>query len=93
MEEAKKCNNKCTDMSPACVSFFVHENTVQHMNISNRRLLVALLCVCATFILTIIIFVVGYTIREKNWLNTISTMQGQTPITEVADGVQQQPDP
>lgn len=89
--EEKKCKNNCTEMTPACVSFFVHENTVEHMNISNRRLLIALLSVCVTFILTIIIFVVGYTIRERNWLDTISEMQPRT--TEVADGVQQQSDP
>ena len=59
---------------------------VESMNTHNRRMLIALLCVCITFILTIVIFVVGYTVREKNWLDTLTRM-------EVSDGVHQQPDP
>ena len=83
------CNN--CEQKAACVPFFVHENTMMHYNRANKRMLIALLSVCITFILTIIIFVVGYTVRERNWLNTIKTM---TPVSEVADnGVHQQPDP
>lgn len=83
----EKCRN-CGEKQ-ACVPFFVHENTMMHYNTANRRMLVALLCVCITFILTIVIFVVGYTVREKNWLNTLTRM---TPAQEVQNGVQQQPD-
>ena len=61
---------------------------MEYMSHTNRRMFHALLAVCATFILTIIIFVVGYTVREKNWLNTIRDI---TPVTEVADGIYQQP--
>ena len=64
------------------------EKTIMHMNFANRRMLIALITVCVTFIITIVVFVVGYTIREKNWLNTIINMQ--TPaVTEVQDGTQQ----
>ena len=64
------------------------EKTIMHMNFANRRLLIALLAVCITFILTIIIFVVGYTVREQNWLETIIEMR--TPaVTEVQNGTQQ----
>ena len=80
--------NRCNDQT--CIPFFVAENQVMHMDRTNRRLLVALLAVCITFILTIVIFVAGYTVREKNWLDTIERL---TPATEVADGVHQQPDP
>ena len=59
---------------------------IESMNTHNRRMLIALLCVCITFILTIVIFVVGYTVREKNWLDTLTRM-------EVSDGVHQQSDP
>ena len=62
---------------------------MEHMDAHNRRMLIALLSVCITFVLTIIIFVVGYTVREKNWLDTLNRMQQ----TEVADGVYKQPDP
>ena len=64
------------------------EKVIMHQNFANRRMLIALLSVCVTFILTIIIFVVGYTVREKNWLDTLTRFQ--TPVvTEVADGNQQ----
>jgi len=56
------------------------DKALLHLNCSNRRMLAALLSVCITFILTIVIFVVGYTIREKNWLDTLAR------VTEVADG-------
>lgn len=76
--------NECTNCEnrQACVPFFAHENTVMHMAAANKRLLIALIVVCMTFIATIIIFVHGYTVREKNWLDTLSR-------PEVADGVQQ----
>ena len=76
--------NECTNCEnrQACVPFFGHENTVMHMAAANKRLLIALIVVCMTFIATIIIFVHGYTVREKNWLDTLSR-------PEVADGVQQ----
>ena len=82
MEE--KCRN-CEE-SQACIPFFAHENTMMHYNHANRRMLIALLAVCMTFIVTIIIFVHGYTVREKNWLDTLQRIG-------VTDGVYQQPDP
>ena len=81
MEEKEK--------NPACIPFYAHENTMMHYNTANRRMLVALLAVCITFILTIIIFVFGYTVREKNWLDTLTAIK-HAPIMEVQDG--QQPD-
>ena len=64
------------------------EKIIMHQNFANRRMLIALLSVCITFILTIVIFVVGYTVREKNWLDTLTTVT----TTEVANGVQQDAD-
>lgn len=76
----------------ACVPFFVHENIMMHYNMANKRMLAALLAVCITFILTITVFVFGYTVREKNWLDTLTRLQ-ETPVTEVVqDGVHEQPD-
>lgn len=57
---------------------------MEYMSATNRRMFHALLAVCLTFLLTIVIFVVGYTVRESNWLNTIKEI---TPVTEVADGI------
>ena len=80
MSDCRNCDEK-----QACVPFYAHENVLMHYNRANRRMLVALIVVCATFIATIIIFVSGYTQREKNWLDTLQR-------TGVTDGVQQQPD-
>jgi len=65
------------------------EKIIMHQNFANRRMLIALLSVCITFIMTIVIFVVGYTVREKNWLDTLTRVT--TP--EVTYGVQQNADP
>ena len=63
------CKNANTnDTKQACIPFFAHENTMMHYNVANKRMLVALITVC----MTIIIFVCGYTVREKNWLDTLS---------------------
>ena len=80
-EECKNCNEQ-----QACIPFFAHENVLMHYNHANRRMLIALVTVCITFVLTIIVFVTGYTAREKNWLEAIDRMNHP----EVTDGVQQQ---
>ena len=82
-EECKNCEEKV-----ACVPFFAHENVLMHYNRANRRMLIALAVVCFTFIITIIVFVTGYTQREKNWLDMLNRTQ-----VEVADGVHEQPNP
>ena len=79
-----KCHN-CEEKQ-ACIPFFQHENTMMHYNMANRRMLIALVTVCLTFIITIVVFVSGYTQREKNWLDTIQRIG-------VADGIQQQSGP
>ena len=66
------------------------ESTIMHMGYANRRMLIALITVCITFIVTIIVFVHGYTIREKNWLDTLMRINN-TAVTEVQDGIQQYP--
>ena len=79
--DCKNCEEK-----QACVPFFAHENVLMHYNRANRRMLVALITVCITFVITILVFVTGYTAREKNWLDTLQR-------TGVSDGVQQQSSP
>ena len=78
------------EKTPACIPFFAHENALMHYNHTNKRMLIALVTVCITFVLTIIIFVVGYTVRERNWLDTLTRMG--VVQTEVPRGVYQQPD-
>lgn len=84
----KNCDTK-DEKAPVCVPFFVHENTMTHYNTANRRMLIALLAVCATFILTIVIFVFCYTVRERNWLNTLTQLQQSV---EVSNAVHEQSD-
>ena len=69
------------DMIPA-------DKALLHFNFCNRRMLIALISMCVTFLLIIIVFVFGYTIRERNWMETIIKMQAPV-ITEVADGIPQ----
>ena len=66
------------------VSRFESDKAIMHLNWANRRMLIALVTVCITFIITIIVFVTGYTAREKNWLDTITNMN-KTTVTEVAN--------
>lgn len=72
------------------ISAFEHENDMMHLGKANHRMLVALVTVCVTFIITIIVFVCGYTVREKNWLDTLSRLN--PTVVEVADGIHEQPD-
>jgi len=83
-------DDKENQQAPACIPFFAHENTMMHYNTANKRMLIALVTVCITFIVTIVIFVFGYTVREKNWLDTLTRLNPQ--VTEVPDGVHEQPD-
>ena len=82
------CKN-CNDKQAACVPFFAHENVLMHYNRANKRMLIALVVVCATLSVIIGIFVYGNTVREKQLID----MAIQQRITEVADGVHQQSDP
>ena len=62
------------------VSAFEHENSMMHYGMVNKRSMIMLISVCITFVLITLIFVIGYTIRERNWLNTITQIN-----TEVAE--------
>ncbi len=89
-----KCQGNCrNDQGERCVPFFDVQNTMMHYNWANRRMLIALICVCATFIATIIIFVNGYTTRERNWQETIKSMWENSPATEVDHGIYEQSPP
>ena len=65
----EKCSN--CEQKQACVPYFVHEGIMSHYSRANKRMLIALAVVCVTFIVTICVFVSGYTQREKNWLDTL----------------------
>lgn len=81
------CKN-CEGKEQACVPFFLHENAMMHYNRANHRMLVALVVVCITLSVVIGIFVYGNTVREKQLIDLVNQR-----ITEVENGVYQQPDP
>ena len=64
------------------------EKVIMHQNFANRRMLIALVCVCVTFIITILTFVIGYTVRERNWLDTLT----RVTTSGASDGVQPEAD-
>lgn len=72
----------------AQVPFFLHENAMMHYNKANHRMLIALIVVCITLSVVIGIFVYGNTVREKQLIDLVNQR-----ITEVEDGLHQQPDP
>ena len=88
MEE--KCKG-CEDRQ-ACVPFFVHENSMMHYNRVNRRILITVsalfLLMCLTVSFVIGVLVSNNTIREKQIIEMMSQR-----ITEVENGVHEQPDP
>ena len=81
-----ECKNR--DDRQACVPFFAHENVLMHYNRANKRMLIALIVVCVTLAVIIGIFVYGNTVREKQLIGMVNQR-----ITEVGNGVHEQPDP
>lgn len=75
---SEKCGN-CNEKQ-ACVPFFLHENAMMHYNRANKRMLIALIVICATLALVIGIFVYGNTVREKQLIDMVNQR-----ITEVED--------
>ena len=85
-----RCKN-CDEKS-ACVPFFVHENTMMHYNRANKRMLIALIVSLTVMMIGFVtlgyMFLSSYNAREEGWQNIV-----QQRITEVENGVHQQPDP
>ena len=74
------------------ISQFEHENAVMHYGKVNHRSMIMLICSCVTILLIVAIFVVGYTIRERDIMKLLT--QVYPTASEVAgDGVHQQPNP
>ena len=86
-EKCRSCEEK-----QACVPFFVHENSMMHYNKVNKRTLITfsalflVMCITVSFIIGVLVS--NNTIREKQ----IIDMMNQR-ITEVENGLHQQPDP
>lgn len=86
-----ECGN-CKEKEAACVPFFLHENAMMHYNRANKRMLIAL--IVSILVVMVGMFSLGcmflnaYNEREKGWQEIV-----QQRITEVENGVHQQPDP
>lgn len=87
-----KCTNECkNDCADKCVPFFDVQNTMMHYNWANRRMLIALICVCLMIVAVVIVFASNQTKREQMWQETIKSICSTT-VPEVEDG-QQNPNP
>lgn len=64
------------------------EAQMLHLCRAMRYITIISVSFAAAIIIAILIFVNGYTSRTKDWLNTLTAMQG-TAVTEVQDGIQQ----
>ena len=69
------------------VSKLEHQTALMHYNWANRRMLIAVLAVCLTFIVVVAI----NTVRETRWQETVKELQTQMTqvITEIRNGTQQ----
>ena len=83
----RNCQNCGNDGADKCVPFFDVQNTMMHYNWANRRMLIALICVCVTMIAVVIIFATNQTKREQMWQETIKSMYSTT-MAEVEHGQQ-----
>ena len=69
------------------------ETMMLHLEIANRNIAMVAIVSVLAMVAAIIIFVSGYTSRTKDWLNTLATLQGNPAVTEVANGLHEQPSP
>ena len=77
-----KCKNCGDGNGEKCVPFFDVQNTMMHYNWANRRMLIALVCVCVSMIIVVIVFATNQTKREQMWQETIKSMY-ETTVTGV----------
>ena len=63
------------------------ETTYLHLSWANRRMLIALICICVTMICVVIVFATNQTKREQMWQETIKSMYSTT-VSEVDNGQQ-----
>ena len=80
------CQGNCGNEN-RCVPFFDVQNTMMHYNWANRRMLIALISVCVTMILVVVVFATNQTRREQMWQETIKSIV-QTTAPEVEHGQQ-----
>ena len=88
-QSGKICQGACGNSNgEKCVPFFDVQNTMMHYNWANRRMLIAMVCVCVTMIAVVIVFATNQTKREQMWQETIKSIVNQTTAAEVDNGQQ-----
>ena len=87
MEREKTCSHNCGNDGDKCVPFFDVQNTMMHYNWANRRMLIALVCVCISMIIVVTVFATNQTKREQMWQETIKSMY-ETTVTGAEHGEQ-----
>ena len=68
------------------------EKVAMYQNFANKRLLIALISVIVGFIIYASIFVIGYTIREQHWQETMFRVVERFAPTGVQNEIQQNTD-
>jgi len=68
----------------AMIPFYAHESSMAHKDRDNKRMRDIIIAICITFVIIIVTFVTGYSIRTKYWLETIAGIS-RPSVTEVAD--------
>jgi len=68
----------------AAVPYFIHEGDMTRMDMAMDKLLTAnkhmrdaVRLVCFTLIVVVLLFVVGYTINNSNWIKYAETLQAE----------------
>ena len=69
------------------------EMMMMHHSRDIRAVVLGFILAFALMVIMAWIFVSGYTSRTKDWLNTLAGIQAGPAVTEVENGIQQQPDP
>lgn len=75
----------------AQVPFYLHENSMMHKDRDNKRMMIINLSLCITLIIVVVTLVSFYTSRTAMWNDTVAKLT--VALTEVTNGVHQQPDP
>ena len=68
------------------------EKVAMYQNFANKRLLIALISVIVGFIIYASIFVIGYTVREQQWQETMFRVVEKFAPTGVQNEIQQNTD-
>ena len=93
-EQAAKNNSKPEqDEDVPMVPKHWAEMMMMHHSKDIRAVVRGFIIAFALMVIMAWIFINGYTSRTKDWLSTLAGMQGNPAVTEVNDGIQQQPDP